>query len=430
MGSRVSGKVAPEAEKPVPDNADELIVTADVPVEDKVSVCAAGVFTATSPKSTLAELKVSAGPAGLSCRAKVFDAPPALAVSVTKSTAVAGETDAVNEAIVEPAATIVVAGTVTNESLLARFTANPPLPAAALSVTMHWSVPVPENAVRVQFSPLRPGTPVPLKLTAVDDPVDESLVSVSCPVDAPAVVGSNCTFSVAVWPGASVTGRFPPAIEKPAPKSAAALTVTAELPVEDKTRGCVAGEFTGTLPNARLGALMPSAGSAAPNCTANVCATPPTLAVNVAACGDTTGDTLAEKLVLVVPAGTVTETGTFTARLLLARLTASPSLSACELSVTVQLSVPPPVIEPLVQVSALSTGTPVPLKPTEVEAPVEELLVMVSWPAAVPVAVGLNWMARVKLLFALIVTGRPVWPLDENDCPLKVNPEIVTGAVP
>lgn len=426
----MSGKAAPEAAKPLPDKDDEFIVTAVVPVDERVSVCAAGVFTATSPKSTLAELKVSAGPAGLSCRAKVFDAAPTLAVSVTKSTAVAGETDAVNEALVEPAATIAVAGTVTSESLLVRFTTNPPLPAAAFSVTMHWSVPVPEIAVRVQFSPLRPGTPVPLKLMIVDDPVDESVISVNWPVVAPAVAGSNCTFSVAVWPGVSVIGRLPPAIVKPVPKSDAALTVTAELPVEDRVSGCVTGELTGTLPKARLDALMPRAGIAAPNWTANVCATPPTLAVNVAACVEATGDTLAEKTILAAPAGTVTESGTVTARLLLARLTGSPPVSAAALSVTVQLSVPPPVIDPLVQLSALSTGTPVPLRLTEVEAPVEELLAMVSWPVAAPVAVGLNWTARVKLLFALTVTGMPLWPLDENDCPLKVNCEIVTDVEP
>lgn len=41
-------------------------------------------------------------------------------------------------------------------------------------------------------------TPVPLKLTAVEVPVEELLVMVSEPEAAPAVVGSNCTVSVAV----------------------------------------------------------------------------------------------------------------------------------------------------------------------------------------------------------------------------------------
>jgi hypothetical protein len=41
-------------------------------------------------------------------------------------------------------------------------------------------------------------TPVPLKLTTVEVPVEELLVMVSEPEAAPAVVGSNCTVSVAV----------------------------------------------------------------------------------------------------------------------------------------------------------------------------------------------------------------------------------------
>jgi hypothetical protein len=40
--------------------------------------------------------------------------------------------------------------------------------------------------------------PVPLRLTTVDVPVDELLVTVNVPAAAPAVVGSNCTVSVAV----------------------------------------------------------------------------------------------------------------------------------------------------------------------------------------------------------------------------------------
>jgi hypothetical protein len=69
-----------------------------------------------------------------------------------------------------------------------------------------------------------------------------------------------------------------------------------------------------------------------------------------------TADTVAVKLAVVDPAATVTEAGTVTAELLLARLTANPPLGAAAFSVTVQLSVPAPVIDPLAQVSALNTG--------------------------------------------------------------------------
>jgi len=48
------------------------------------------------------------------------------------------------------------------------------------------------------------------------------------------------------------------------------------------------------------------------------------------------------------------------------------------------------VKDPLVQLSALSTGTPVPLRLTTVEVPLEELLVRVNEPETAPAAVGSN----------------------------------------
>ena len=53
--------MAPEAVNPDPVRDEALIVTAVVPVEDRVSVCAAVVLTATSPKSTLVELRLKKG---------------------------------------------------------------------------------------------------------------------------------------------------------------------------------------------------------------------------------------------------------------------------------------------------------------------------------------------------------------------------------
>ena len=63
---------------------------------------------------------------------------------------------------------------------------------------------------------------------------------------------------------------------------------------------------------------------------------------------------VAVKLALVAPEATVTDEGTVTAVLLLERLTAWPPLGAAALSVAVQLSVPAPVIDPLVQLSPLT----------------------------------------------------------------------------
>jgi hypothetical protein len=73
--------------------------------------------------------------------------------------------------------------------------------------------------------------------------------------------------------------------------------------------------------------------------------------------------------------------GTVTAELLLDRFTINPPLGAEAVSVTVQASVPDPVIAPLLQDSALNAAgvaVPDPLRLITVELPVDELLAMVS----------------------------------------------------
>jgi hypothetical protein len=175
-----------------------LTVTAAVPVEDRVSVSVAAVFTFTLPKDRLDELTLSVGTAALNVSAKVFDTLPALAVRVAVCAVLTEETVAVKVAVVEPAATVTEAGTVTALLLLARLTAKPPVGAAAFRVTVQLSVPDPVNDPLVQLSALNTGTPVPLRLTTVEVPLEELLVRVSEPEAAPAVVGSNCTVSVAV----------------------------------------------------------------------------------------------------------------------------------------------------------------------------------------------------------------------------------------
>jgi hypothetical protein len=83
---------------------------------------------------------------------------------------------------------------------------------------------------------------------------------------------------------------------------------------------------------------------------------PLALAVRVAVAALLTEETVAVKLAEVEPAATVTEAGTLTALLLLARLTASPPVVAAVFSETVQLSAPAPVIEVLVQLKALGVA--------------------------------------------------------------------------
>src|SRR5579863_1547356 len=114
-------------------------------------------------------------------------------------------------------------------------------------------------------------------------------------------------------------------------------------------------------------------------------------------CADATAETVEGKLAVFASAGTVTEAGTVTALLLLAKLMAKPSVVAAVFNVTVQLSVPAPVIELLTQLSAVSTGTPVPVNATEELVPVEELLLIVNAPFAGPAAVGSNCTVSVAV---------------------------------
>lgn len=190
--------------------------------------------------------------------------------------------------------------------------------------------------------------------------------------------------------GFKVSGKVTPETEKPVPATVAALTVSAELPVEDRVSDCVVVVPTFTLPKATLDELRLNVIVAAPSSSPKVFVRPPALADRVTACAVLTAVTVAVKLALLAPAATVTEDGAVTAELLLVRLTLTPPVGAAALKVAVQLSVPAPVIELLVQLSADSTGTPRPVRPTLFNAPSAELLVRSSSPVVEPTAVGSN----------------------------------------
>jgi hypothetical protein len=133
-----------------------------------------------------------------------------------------------------------------------------------------------------------------------------------------------------------------------------------------------------------------------------------------------TDETVAVKLAVVAPAATVTEAGTITAELLLARPTANPPLAAATFSVTVQLSVPAPVIDAVLQVKPLNAGVPEPLRLITVDVPLDELLVKVNEPVSAPAAVGSNCTVSVAVEFGLRVSG--------NVAPEKVKPDPATAA--
>jgi hypothetical protein len=84
----------------------------------------------------------------------------------------------------------------------------------------------------------------------------------------------------------------------------------------------------------------------------------------------------AENPMLLVPAGIVTDDGTVTALLLLVKFTEKPPTAAAEFNVTVQRSLPAPVIEALTQLNPVSVGTPEPLRLTTEDGPLEESLLI------------------------------------------------------
>ena len=235
--------------------------------------------------------------------------------------------------------------------------------------------------------------------------------------------------SVAVAFGFKVSGKLAPLAVKPVPESDDESIVTAAFPVEDSVSVCVSALLTATSPKLTLVALTFKVEIEEPSCSVVVSATPPALAVNVADSFEVTGEAFAVKFALLAPAATITEPGTLTSELLLARLTANPPLRAAAFNVTVQLSATEPVIVELAQVTPLNTGTPVPLSPTTIELPLEELLARESCPDVAPEAAGSNCTLRVTVWPGARVIGR-LAPVIEKPVPDSDAALTVTGTVP
>jgi hypothetical protein len=105
----------------------------------------------------------------------------------------------VNPALVAPAGTVTVLGTVTAALLLDRSTIRPPLGAEAVSPTVQAFVPDPVMAPLLQDNAFNaaesvPDVPVPLKVITGVPEVEVAIVN--CPVAVPTASGLNCTFRV------------------------------------------------------------------------------------------------------------------------------------------------------------------------------------------------------------------------------------------
>lgn len=223
-------------------------------------------------------------------------------------------------------------------------------------------------------------TPVPLRLTVAVLPAEELLTMESCPLAAPAVDGVNPTVMLAVCPGVSVAGKLMPDRLNCAPVSVAELTVSVSVPVDFSVTVCVVVLFNATLPKLNLDVLNVSAGEMAFNCMENDILPP---AVSFAVWALLTARTVAVKLALVDPAGTVTLAGTVTAALSLASEMLVAAVLLLLPSVTVQVSLPAPVNEVVAQRRPFTVGVtdlPVPARLTCNLLLLEALLVTVNVP--------------------------------------------------
>ena len=118
--------------------------------------------------------------------AKVFEAFPRLAVKVADCVVLMVPTFAVKLTLVACAGTVMFAGTVIAELLLAKATTVPPAGAAEFSETVQESEPDAEKELLAQVSALRTGTLLPFRLTMVVLPLVELLAMVNCPDEVPA----------------------------------------------------------------------------------------------------------------------------------------------------------------------------------------------------------------------------------------------------
>jgi len=216
------------------------------------------------------------------------------------------------------------------------------------------------------------------------------LVTVNVPLAEPVVVGSNVSARLNVCPGFRVAGRFTVDMEKPLPVTAMELTVTGAVPLDVRVTFCVLELFTTTPPNETLLAFTLSVAVAAFSCSETDFEVLPVVAVSEADCVLVTEDTVAVNAAVFAVAGTVTELGTVTAELLLARATLRPPEGADPDKVTVQASASDPVIEVVPQLIALTVGAIVVPVPVTVTVAFGALLEIVSCPLIELAVVGSN----------------------------------------
>lgn len=148
-----------------------------------------------------------------------------------------------------------------------------------------------------------------------------------------------------------------------------------------------------------------------------------------------TAAAFAANVVLVAPAATVTVDGTVSAGLLLAKETTKPPVGAAISVVTVQVSVPDPVICTLAQLNPVSAAVwpdfvPLPCSWTVRTGVVEVLVINVSLAVESTASLGLKCTLRLRLLPVARFTGSAPWPSTVNEGSEVASCAIATDADP
>jgi hypothetical protein len=185
----VAGKLPPETVNPAPVIESELIVTAIVPLDVRVTDFVTAVPTETLPNESADAFRLSADVAAFSCSETTLELVPVVAVNVTDCVLPTDATFAVKVVLVAPAATVTELGIVTAGLLVPSATLKPPAGAGPDRVTVHETAIDPVIEVRLHDTALTTGVdvaPVALRLMAAAGALPEI---VNCPVTEPAVVG-------------------------------------------------------------------------------------------------------------------------------------------------------------------------------------------------------------------------------------------------
>jgi hypothetical protein len=287
------------------------------------------------------------------------------------------------------------------------------------------------------------GVPAPLKETTVGLPADELLLMSNCSRDLPVDVGLNCTCSVNDCVGANVTGKAP-TTAKLVPVSVVELTVTGAVPVEVNVSDCAVEVFTVTLPKLRLPVLTVSWGLGAAILTplratsvvlpvdeslliVNVPVALPIVVGLNCTCNvkDWVGESVTGRLPPVSAKPDPEMEAEFT---MTGAVPVEVNVSDCAVEVfTVTL---PKLRLPVLTVNwGLGPATLTPLRATSVVLPVDESLLIVNVPVALPTVVGLNCTCNVNDCVGASVTGR-LPSTRVNPVPPTVAEFTMTGAVP